>query len=78
MQRLGMSARAFTRVLRTLAGAAVSVAGNFVLIPSFGLMGAAWAALFSYLVMAAMMYLFITIPLTRLVAWMERRTARSR
>lgn len=30
------------------------------------------------LVMAAMMYLFITIPLTRLVAWMERRTARSR
>lgn len=30
------------------------------------------------LIMAAMMYLFITIPLTRLVAWMERRTARSR
>lgn len=30
------------------------------------------------LVMAAMLYLFITIPLTRLVAWMERRSARSR
>jgi polar amino acid transport system permease protein len=30
------------------------------------------------LIMAAMMYLAITIPLTQLVAWMERRSARSR
>lgn len=50
----------------TLAGAAVSIAGNFALIPAFGLLGAAWAALFSYLVMAALMYLrgreFYPIP----------------
>ncbi|WP_396658719.1 amino acid ABC transporter permease [Microbacterium sp.] len=30
------------------------------------------------LVMAAMLYLIITIPLTRVVAWMERRLARQR
>ncbi len=50
----------------TLAGAAVSIAGNFALIPAFGLMGAAWAALASYLVMAALMYLrgreFYAVP----------------
>ncbi|OGR69480.1 MAG: hypothetical protein A2179_02280 [Elusimicrobia bacterium GWC2_63_65] len=40
----------------TLAGAAVSVAGNFALIPPFGMYGAAWAVLASYLVMAALMY----------------------
>lgn len=30
------------------------------------------------MVMSAMLYLFITIPLTQLVAWMERRSARAR
>jgi polar amino acid transport system permease protein len=30
------------------------------------------------MLMAAMMYLLITIPLTRIVAWMERRSARAR
>jgi polar amino acid transport system permease protein len=30
------------------------------------------------LVMAAMLYLLVTIPLTRLVAWLERKMARSR
>lgn len=40
----------------TLAGAAVSIAGNLALIPPFGMYGAAWALLLSYLVMAAMVY----------------------
>ncbi|MCM2267802.1 MAG: oligosaccharide flippase family protein [Elusimicrobiales bacterium] len=40
----------------TLAGAAVSVAGNFALIPAFGMYGAAWAVFLSYLAMAALMY----------------------
>jgi len=39
----------------TLAGAAVSVAGNFLLIPPFGAMGAAAAALLSYAAMAVLM-----------------------
>lgn len=41
----------------TLTGAAVSIAGNFALIPPFGMYGAAWAVLLSYLVMAAMIWL---------------------
>jgi len=40
----------------TLAGAAVSVAGNFALIPPFGMYGAAWAVFLSYLVMAVLVY----------------------
>lgn len=40
----------------TLAGAAVSIGGNLALIPAFGMYGAAWALLFSYLVMAVMIY----------------------
>jgi O-antigen/teichoic acid export membrane protein len=41
----------------TLAGAGVSVAGNFALIPPFGMFGAAWALLLSYLAMAVLVYL---------------------
>ncbi|KAF0125177.1 MAG: polysaccharide biosynthesis protein [Elusimicrobia bacterium] len=40
----------------TLAGAAASVAANFLLIPPFGAMGAAAAALLAYAVMAGLMY----------------------
>ncbi|OGR73157.1 MAG: hypothetical protein A2089_12500 [Elusimicrobia bacterium GWD2_63_28] len=40
----------------TLAGAAVSIAGNFALIPPFGMFGAAWAVFLSYLAMATMVY----------------------
>ena len=40
----------------TLAGAAVSIAGNFALIPAFGMYGAAWTVFFSYLVMALLIY----------------------
>lgn len=40
----------------TLAGAAVSIGGNLALIPAFGMHGAAWALLLSYLVMAVMIY----------------------
>lgn len=41
----------------TLAGAAVSIGGNFALIPVFGMYGAAWALLLSYLVMVVMVHL---------------------
>jgi len=40
----------------TFSGAAVSVAGNFCLIPLFGINGAAWALLASYSVMAILLY----------------------
>lgn len=50
----------------TLAGAAVSIAGNFALIPLFGMYGAAWAVFLSYLVMAAAIYargrVFYAVP----------------
>ena len=50
----------------TLAGAAVSIAANFALIPPFGMFGAAWAVFISYLVMAVMIYLrgrsFFPVP----------------
>ncbi|OGS11921.1 MAG: hypothetical protein A2285_10005 [Elusimicrobia bacterium RIFOXYA12_FULL_57_11] len=50
----------------TLAGAAVSVAGNFLLIPEFGMYGAAWALFVSYLVMTVLIYLrgrrFYAVP----------------
>ncbi|MFO7444904.1 MAG: polysaccharide biosynthesis C-terminal domain-containing protein, partial [Ignavibacteriaceae bacterium] len=38
-------------------GAAVSIASNFILIPAIGMIGAAYAALFSYLSMAAGYYI---------------------
>jgi O-antigen/teichoic acid export membrane protein len=41
----------------TGAGAAVNVGANYLLIPSFGMMGAAYATLLSYVVMAVGMYL---------------------
>lgn len=40
----------------TALGACVSIAANFLLIPRFGILGAAWAAFLSYLVMAADIY----------------------
>jgi O-antigen/teichoic acid export membrane protein len=40
----------------TLAGALASVGGNFLLIPAFGMMGAALTALASYAVMACLVY----------------------
>ncbi|MBN2417440.1 polysaccharide biosynthesis protein [bacterium] len=39
-------------------GAAVSLAGNYFLIPSFGIMGAAWSAFLAYAAMAASLYLY--------------------
>ncbi|HSQ75774.1 MAG TPA: polysaccharide biosynthesis C-terminal domain-containing protein, partial [Bacteroidota bacterium] len=42
--------------LVTITAALVHVAANFLLIPPLGLMGAAWATLLSYLLMAGMMY----------------------
>lgn len=38
-------------------GAAVNIAVNYALIPYFGMMGAAWAAVFAYLAMAASLYI---------------------
>ncbi|PIU19532.1 MAG: hypothetical protein COT18_07020 [Elusimicrobia bacterium CG08_land_8_20_14_0_20_59_10] len=50
----------------TLVGAAVSIAGNFALIPVFGMYGAAWTVLLSYAAMALMIYLrgrsFFPVP----------------
>lgn len=49
----------------TAAGALVNVAANLALIPSFGMMGAAWAAMLSYAGMAAALYL-LGRPLMRI------------
>lgn len=57
------------------------IAGSTVLtkeLTAFGRDGATMTANATPLVMAAMMYLLITIPLTRLVARWERRMARSK
>jgi O-antigen/teichoic acid export membrane protein len=43
----------------TFVGAAVNVAANYFLIPSMGMMGAAWATFFAYFVMAAMLYVVV-------------------
>ena len=43
--------------LVTIAGAAVNVAVNFSLIPTLGIMGAAWATLASYVVMAGGLFI---------------------
>jgi len=43
----------------TFVGAAVNVVANYLLIPSMGMMGAAWATFFAYLFMAATMYVVV-------------------
>lgn len=43
----------------TFVGAAVNIAGNFLLIPRIGVYGAAWATFLSYFVMAAMLYVIV-------------------
>ncbi len=43
--------------LVTISGAVVNVAVNFTLIPTFGIMGAAWATLASYIVMAGGLFI---------------------
>lgn len=40
----------------TLCGALVTIVGNLVLIPYFGMLGSAWATLLSYAVMALLLY----------------------
>ena len=45
--------------LVTITAAVIHVAANFLLIPPFGLMGAAWSTLLSYVVMAGMMYVIV-------------------
>lgn len=51
---IGVQKKARYYPLLTLASAATNVAGNFLLIPRFGVLGAAWATVASYLVMAAL------------------------
>jgi O-antigen/teichoic acid export membrane protein len=49
---IGIARQARYYPLVTLAAASANVAGNFILIPRFGMMGAAWATVLSYAVMA--------------------------
>ncbi len=42
----------------TLAAASVSVVATWLLVPPFGIMGAAWAKVFAYIVSAVMLYVF--------------------
>ncbi|HLA77199.1 MAG TPA: oligosaccharide flippase family protein, partial [Vicinamibacteria bacterium] len=51
---IGIQKRAGYYPLLTLASAATNLAGNFLLIPHFGVLGAAWATVASYLVMAVL------------------------
>lgn len=43
----------------TFAGALVNIAANYLLIPSMGMLGAAWATLLAYLVMALVLYMVV-------------------
>lgn len=43
----------------TFVGAAVNIAGNFLLIPHIGVYGAAWATFLSYFGMAVMLYIMV-------------------
>ncbi len=56
----GVYATERTRALPVIvgAGAVVNIILNIVLIPSMGLMGAAWATLAAYIVMAALLYIW--------------------
>lgn len=49
----------------TIAGMIVNLLANFLLIPVIGIMGAAWARLFAYVVMAIALY-FVSRPLYRI------------
>lgn len=56
----GVYVKERTRILPVIvgAGAAVNVAFNVALIPSMGMMGAAWATLAAYAVMAGLLYIW--------------------
>lgn len=56
----GVYAKERTRILPVIvgAGAVVNVALNIALIPSMGLMGAAWSTLAAYVVMAGLLYVW--------------------
>ena len=51
---IGIEKRARYYPIITAAAAAANLAGNFLLIPRFGTMGAAWATVLSYAVMAGL------------------------
>jgi O-antigen/teichoic acid export membrane protein len=40
-------------------GAAINIVGNLILIPRWGMMGAAWATLMGYLAMAVVLYITV-------------------
>ena len=52
-----LSKRTDLLIWATMIGAGVNIAANFALIPSLGMMGAAWATFFSYAAMALCLYL---------------------
>jgi O-antigen/teichoic acid export membrane protein len=55
---IGIARQARYYPMVTGAAAATNVAANFILIPRFGAMGAAWATVLAYLVMALLGFLF--------------------
>jgi O-antigen/teichoic acid export membrane protein len=56
MVSITLSKRTDLLIWATLLGAAVNIAANLLLIPSMGMMGAAWATFLSYAAMAACLY----------------------
>jgi len=55
---IGISKRAYYYPVLTLSAAFVNISMNLVLIPRLGMMGAAWATVLGYAVMAVLGYLF--------------------
>jgi O-antigen/teichoic acid export membrane protein len=55
---IGIQKKARYYPIITAAAAATNIGANFALIPRFGVIGAAWATVFSYAVMAALGFLF--------------------
>lgn len=55
---IGISKKAYYYPILTFSAALVNISMNFLLVPLFGMMGAAWATVGGYSIMAALGYLF--------------------
>jgi len=71
----GIFIRERTRILPliTLVGAAITIIANLILVPKFGMMGAAWASVLSYGCMAMLIYTYAqrawSVPYSMVRSW---------
>jgi len=53
-----LKGRSLVVPVATVSAAAVNIVGNFLLIPSYGMTGAAWATVTAYAVLVVVLYLY--------------------